>query len=237
MESPSFSALPDPSQLMERNREVQKLLLNYRIIMCTPHRPYGVLMLVNLNGAADGSTPQNHLGVCTSCAEVLERVPQPADDVLVLTADVLADGPVLPMLRQLRKLPSPPKTLITVESPHRVFIRELIKVGADALIAVSNVGRGGLLEALRCLDRGERSIDAECRAMIEDRGPASDELSAREVEILQLVAKGLTNRAIGKQLCIADVTARDHVRRILHKLAVSDRSAAVMEGVRLGYIH
>ena len=222
---------------MARNQEFHDLLRRYRLVICTAHRPYGVLMLVTLHGAADGRPPQNLLGVCISGAEALERVPQPAEDVLVMTADVLADGPVLPLLRQLRDLPSPPKTLISLESPRRVIVRELIKAGADALVAVSTVGRGGLLEALRCLERGERSIDAECRAVIEARGPASDELSAREVQILQLVAAGHTNRAIGEQLCIAEVTARDHVQKILQKLAVSDRTAAAMEGVRLGYIH
>ena len=68
-------------------------------------------------------------------------------------------------------------------------------------------------------------------------GPAHDSLSSREQEVLQLLAQGLTNRQIGIDLGIAEVTARDHVKHILQKLQVADRTAAAVMAMRLGYIH
>jgi DNA-binding NarL/FixJ family response regulator len=60
-------------------------------------------------------------------------------------------------------------------------------------------------------------------------------LSPREVEVLQLVAHGLSNREIGERLHIAPTTARDHVQEILRRLGVRSRAAAAVEGVRKGY--
>ena len=58
------------------------------------------------------------------------------------------------------------------------------------------------------------------------------DLTEREVEVLILVCDGLTNREIGRQLHIADVTARQHVQAIIHKLHVRNRTASAAEAVR-----
>jgi DNA-binding NarL/FixJ family response regulator len=57
-------------------------------------------------------------------------------------------------------------------------------------------------------------------------------VSAREVEVLQLVAQGLNNREIGKRLFISENTVKNHVRNILEKLQLHSRMDAVMYAVR-----
>lgn len=61
---------------------------------------------------------------------------------------------------------------------------------------------------------------------VRNPGPASP-LSAREVEVLRLVAKGLTNAEIGRSLHIGEATVKTHLLRVFGKLGVSDRTAAV----------
>jgi DNA-binding NarL/FixJ family response regulator len=61
-------------------------------------------------------------------------------------------------------------------------------------------------------------------------------LTDREVEILSLVAKGLTNKVIGIQLTISDRTVQGHIARIFEKLQVSSRTEAVMHGISIGLI-
>ena len=61
-------------------------------------------------------------------------------------------------------------------------------------------------------------------------------LTAREVEILRLVAKGLTNRQIAKELSVARNTARNHVQNIITKLGVSDRTQAAVRAIELGLL-
>ena len=62
-------------------------------------------------------------------------------------------------------------------------------------------------------------------------------MSARQLEILQLVAAGLSNREIAEQLHLAPTTARDNVQAILKRLQVKTRGAAAVAGVRLGLVH
>jgi DNA-binding NarL/FixJ family response regulator len=61
-------------------------------------------------------------------------------------------------------------------------------------------------------------------------------LTDRELEVLQLAAKGYTNKAIGAQLNISDRTVQGHLARIFDKLQASSRTEAVMRAVSLGWI-
>jgi len=62
------------------------------------------------------------------------------------------------------------------------------------------------------------------------------DLSARELEILKLLAKGLTNKEIAKVLGISDNTVRNHVNSIIEKLEVSDRTEAATTAIQRGII-
>ncbi|RMD81291.1 MAG: DNA-binding response regulator, partial [Chloroflexi bacterium] len=61
-------------------------------------------------------------------------------------------------------------------------------------------------------------------------------LSARELEVLELVAAGRTNREIAAQLDISNQTVKNHISSILRKLAVNDRTQAVVYAMRRGWI-
>ncbi|CAK6696051.1 helix-turn-helix domain-containing protein [Synechococcus sp. CBW1107] len=124
-----------------------------------------------------------------------------------------------------------------MDAAHRARVKAAVEAGVDALLVQHNIGQGALLEALEALEAGERYLDPDCRLALDSRERVSDELSEREVEILQLVAEGCSNREIAGRLTIAEVTARDHVQNILRKLRVDNRTAAVLAGVREGYLH
>jgi DNA-binding NarL/FixJ family response regulator len=66
-------------------------------------------------------------------------------------------------------------------------------------------------------------------------GPAPA-LSAREVEVLRLVGRGLTNADIGRELFISEATVKTHLLWMFHKLGVSDRTAAVTTAMAQGYL-
>jgi DNA-binding NarL/FixJ family response regulator len=68
------------------------------------------------------------------------------------------------------------------------------------------------------------------------RRPQRDSLSAREVEVLQLVARGMTNADIGRRLFISEATVKTHLLRAFSKLGVSDRTAAVTTAIERGDI-
>jgi DNA-binding NarL/FixJ family response regulator len=62
-------------------------------------------------------------------------------------------------------------------------------------------------------------------------------LTEREIQVLNLVAQGMRNKEIAAQLNISDETAQGHVKNILAKLSVHDRTAAVAVAVRRGIVH
>jgi DNA-binding NarL/FixJ family response regulator len=66
--------------------------------------------------------------------------------------------------------------------------------------------------------------------------PLTASLTAREVEILRLVAEGLTNRQIAQKLSVARNTARNHVQNVITKLGVSDRTQAAVRAIELGLL-
>jgi DNA-binding NarL/FixJ family response regulator len=95
--------------------------------------------------------------------------------------------------------------------------------------------------ALNALEAGLVTLDPALAAVLLPSGGAVDEppaekLTAREVEVLRLMADGLTNKAIGAQLQISPNTVKYHVNTILSKLGAQSRTEAVVRGGRLGLI-
>jgi NarL family two-component system response regulator LiaR len=115
-----------------------------------------------------------------------------------------------------------------------------IKAGALGYL-LKDSGPGELVEAIRQVQRGESSLHpAIARKLLQelsrpsDRPPASEPLTEREVEVLQLVARGRSNREIAEELTISEATARTHVSNILGKLHLASRTQAVLYALREG---
>ncbi len=96
--------------------------------------------------------------------------------------------------------------------------------------------RADLLLAIRAVHAGRRHIPAQVGSRLAENLPRSD-LSPREIEVLQLVASGMRNKEIAYRLSISEATVNAHIKRLFEKLAVSDRTQAVMTALRRGFIH
>jgi two-component system NarL family response regulator len=94
-----------------------------------------------------------------------------------------------------------------------------------------------LLRAIRVVSRGGRHVPAAVAARLTERAMAGPALTPREVEVLEQVAAGKTNKEIGAAFFIAEGTVKSHVVRILEKLGVRDRTEAVVEAMRRGILH
>ena len=102
--------------------------------------------------------------------------------------------------------------------------------------------RDEILDAIFAVARGESRVEPRLQGALfgELRVQASGEgrpvLAPRELEVLRLIGEGLSARQIGERLCIATSTVKSHQARLYEKLSVSDRAAAVAEGMRLGLL-
>lgn len=109
-----------------------------------------------------------------------------------------------------------------------------LKAGALAYVLKGAVRRE-LLDTIRSVHRGHRHITADvARALAAHRG--DERLSAREIEVLRLVAAGNSNQAIGAHLAVSTETAKAHMKHIMAKLGANDRTHAVTLALARGIL-
>lgn len=92
-----------------------------------------------------------------------------------------------------------------------------------------------LLNAIRAIHSGQQYIPPEVGAKLVQR-MSNPELSERELEVLRLMAQGMSNQEIGTALSIGESTVKSHVNRILSKLGVNDRTQAVIIAAKRGLV-
>jgi DNA-binding NarL/FixJ family response regulator len=137
---------------------------------------------------------------------------------------------------------------IKAELPRtQVLVLTTYDTDADILRAVEKGATGFLLkdaseidlfDAIRQTARGRSPLTPSVAARLVERirGTADESLTVREVEILQLVARGMNNRAIARELFISESTVKAHMLHIFEKLGVADRTAAVTTALKRGII-
>ena len=115
-----------------------------------------------------------------------------------------------------------------------VLARRALKAGAQGYVLKGTI-RKDLLDSIRVVYVGSKKIQADIAAELAKH--LGDEVpSDREVEVLELVARGNSNKRIAARLSISEETAKGHVKRILEKLGASDRTHAVTLGLTRGIL-
>jgi two-component system NarL family response regulator len=114
-------------------------------------------------------------------------------------------------------------------------IRRALIAGAKAYLT-KDVLHDELLGAIRAVHAGEMYLPSAVRATL-DAERLHPELSARELEVLQLIVQGLSNKQLAWRLTIAEDTAKNHVKSILKKLGAADRTQAATRAIQRGIIH
>jgi two-component system NarL family response regulator len=109
-----------------------------------------------------------------------------------------------------------------------------LQTGASGYILKSAM-REHLLSAIRTVSKGERYVDPSLTSVLAAR-LSHRSLTARELEVLRMVAKGLSNKEIAAALNIAEITVKQHVSHVLEKLGVKDRTQAATEALKRGII-
>lgn len=146
-------------------------------------------------------------------------------------------------MRQIKAVRPDVKFIILTTFSDDEYIFSGIEAGARAYL-LKDAPREELFKAIRAVYRGESLIQPVVASKLLDRftelsrrAPSGEELSGREVEILQLMAKGAANKEISAQLSISQSTVKTHISSIFQKLGVNDRTEAVTQALRKGIIH
>jgi DNA-binding NarL/FixJ family response regulator len=115
-----------------------------------------------------------------------------------------------------------------------VQVIRALRAGARAYVLKGLVHRE-LLATIRAVHAGQKRIPPEIAAVLAEHA-TDEELSAREIEILRLIADGNSNKQVADQLSIGEATVKSHMTNILSKLQANDRTHAVAIALRRGII-
>jgi DNA-binding NarL/FixJ family response regulator len=122
--------------------------------------------------------------------------------------------------------------LTTYSGDAKVF--RALKAGAQGYLLKGSL-RKELLETIRAVHAGKRRISPEVASQVAEYA-TDDALTAREVDVLRLIAQGNANKVVADRLSITEDTVKAHVRSILSKLAANDRTHAVTIAIKRGII-
>ncbi len=114
-------------------------------------------------------------------------------------------------------------------------IRRALLAGVQSYLT-KDVLHDDLLRAIRAVHSGQRYLPSFVAAALANQLPRPD-LSTRELDVLKLIVDGLSNKQIGYTLNIAEYTVKNHVKSILSKLGVEDRTQAATAAIQRGIIH
>jgi DNA-binding NarL/FixJ family response regulator len=194
------------------------------------------------------------VGESTDAADVLEIARTCNPDVALIDAGLTSSDP-LDIARQARHIDPRLAIILLTPSEDEERLFQAIKVGAAAYCS-RYITTDELTETVRKVSHGEYLIrdDVLSKPQLANRVLKSfreltveeeetnntkdmySPLSSREVEILDYIARGNSNKEIAKSLKISDQTVKNHITSILKKLSVNDRTAAVVHALRHGWI-
>ena len=129
-----------------------------------------------------------------------------------------------------------PEARIIVVTTHAgdFQVSRALRAGARAYL-LKGMLRKELLETIRAVHAGHKRLSTEVAVEIAEHA-TDDALTPRETDVLRLIARGNANKEIAAQLSLTEETVKSHVRNILAKLGVNDRTRAVTIGLKRGII-
>lgn len=172
-------------------------------------------------------------GEATTGAQTIEKFKELQPDVVVLDLR-MPDGGGLGALTAMQESRGNAKVLVLSSYANEEEVYQALQAGACGYV-LKDAGRDELVGAIRKVHAGGQWIQPSLRPILAGREDRT-ELTSRELEVLRLMVRGLTNREIAKVLGNSENTVRNHTIRIFAKLYVSDRAEAVSAALQRGIV-
>ena len=208
--------------------------------------PDGVLRVVvvddhpvvrdGLRGMLDGQPDLTVVGEAGDGREAVAVVAREQPDVVLMDLRMPQLDGVGAIARIVANQPEACVLVLTTYDEDHDIVRA-IEAGARGVL-LKDAPREDLFRAIRSAARGEMVLapSVTARMLGRLRAPQEQTPTERELEVLTLVARGLTNRAVGRELALSEATVKTHLVHLFTKLGVADRTAAVTVAYERGLI-
>lgn len=199
-----------------------------RILLVDDH----IVMRMGLATAAGGEPDMEIVAEAENGLEAIQAYQAHRPDVVVMDLRMPKKNGIETIYR-MREEYGPARILVFSNYAGGDEVFQAFKAGACGFVT-KEMPLERLLEAIRRVHAGEQYIPPEISMRM--NGCILSNLSGRELEVLALVARGLSNKEIGAQLHVVEGTIKVHLKNILAKLGVSDRTQAILVAVKRGII-
>jgi DNA-binding NarL/FixJ family response regulator len=191
---------------------------------------------VGLRGMLEAADDLRVIGEAGSGDEALTLVAALRPDVVLMDLRMPGTDGVTATAKIVEHYPRVRVLVLTTYDTDADILRAL-EAGATGYL-LKDTPITALVDAVRAAARGETVLapPVAARLVTRMRAPATEQLTPREVQVLTLVARGLSNVEIGQALFIGEATVKTHLLRAFAKLGVNDRTAAVTTALSRGLI-
>ena len=180
-----------------------------------------------LRGMFEGEEGFEVVAEATNGADAISKARAHEPDVVLMDLRMPEmDG--VSAIRKMTELRLPARVLVLTTFDTDSDVLPAIEAGATGYL-LKDAPRDELLRAVRSAAAGEAVLSPSVAARLLDqvRQPVKETVSQRELEVLQLIASGATNREVAERLFVSEATVKTHLLHIYAKLGVNDRAAAV----------
>lgn len=214
-------------------------MTDIRVVLCEDH----LITRQGIRRLLEDEKGLEVVGEASNGEEVIQLVSEVKPDVILMdVAMPKLNG--IEATRQIKLIS--PKTNILILSAYDddEYVFALLKAGANGYL-LKNVSGSELVRAINAVYKGDPVLNPVVAKKVvnyfrlgENKIPTADDtakLSERELSIIRLAAKGLTNKDIAEDLHLSYRTVEGHLRDIFNKLGVGSRTEAVLQGLKMGW--
>lgn len=225
-----MSFLFKPAQTLNNSADTSKVNERRIRVMIVDDHP---IVRLGMNALLSTQTDLEVVGLAESGAVALEMLSNRPIDIILL--DLRMQGlSGSETLKQIGEIGSEARTIVISSFEYDEEIYAAVKSGAQGFVHKEAAAEDILL-AIRSVAKGKQSFPKHITERLASNQMSAG-LSARQIEVLQLVARGLTNKEVAKTMNLSQFTIRNHLNHITQKLEATDRTEAIFIALQIGLI-